>query len=523
MTIPVYVLSGFFESGKTTLLNSCLDQTEKTSTLVLQFELGIVPLRQDVNKLQFTKKMLEKDVPNIVETVVAALNRLDVSELWIEWNCFTEIRVLQEILLKIAVQTQHKLKIEQVVYTAKATTLKSTIQDIGGATIEQLAMSDCLVINGYETYKDKYHLKQIIKEMNSDSKIYPPERFVSNLYNILYKKKVPSSLLLLLSVLAIVVGYMIFVPIAAVLKFPINAFTNIFIGIIFQAIPFLLLGVIISSLIQVFLSEQVIERWFPKNMVGGMFVAIIAGFCLPVCDCATIPIFKRLIRKGVPVPAAITFMIVSPIINPVVILSTMHAFPTANIVVYSRFGLGILLSIVIGLCFSFTKYQQIEKFNGVNFATCNCGCYIGSDLKDTTFSNKLQLFFRHSQTEFFNVAKYIIIGSFVATFAQLVFNKIFLIENTGGFIRLLLIMMVMAFVLSLCSSSDAIIARGFSSSFPLGSILGFLVFGPMIDLKNIFLLSSSFSQKFILKLTLTCFGVCFIGMLLYTQIFLGGW
>ena len=237
MTIPVYVLSGFFESGKTTLLDSCLDQTEKTSTLVLQFELGIVPLRQDVNKLQFTKKMLETDVPNIVETVVAALNRLDVSELWIEWNCFTEIQVLQEILLKITLQTQHKLKIEQLVYTTEATTLKSTIQDIGGATIEQLAMSDCLVINGYETYKDKYHLKQIIKEMNSDSKIYSPERFVSNLYNILYKKKVPSSLLLLLSVLAIVVGYMIFVPIAAVLKFPINAFTNIFIGIIFQAIP----------------------------------------------------------------------------------------------------------------------------------------------------------------------------------------------------------------------------------------------------------------------------------------------
>ena len=90
--------------------------------------------------------------------------------------------------------------------------------------------------------------------------------------------------------------------------------------------PFLFIGVLLSSFIQVFLSEKVIQRWFPKNALLGMLFALVCGFCLPVCDCATIPMFKSLIKKGVPTSSAVVFMVATPVINPVVILSTYYAF-----------------------------------------------------------------------------------------------------------------------------------------------------------------------------------------------------
>lgn len=101
---------------------------------------------------------------------------------------------------------------------------------------------------------------------------------------------------------------------------------TIFMGVFLQAVPFLLLGVLISSAIQVFIPVGVLERIFPSNPVFAMGMGIGAGFFLPVCDCASIPVFQGLLKKGVPLPAAICFMTAAPIVNPVVLLSTYYAF-----------------------------------------------------------------------------------------------------------------------------------------------------------------------------------------------------
>ena len=102
------------------------------------------------------------------------------------------------------------------------------------------------------------------------------------------------------------------------------------------------MGVLLSSFIQVFLSEKVIQRWFPKNALLGMLFALVCGFCLPVCDCATIPMFKSLIKKGVPTSSAVVFMVATPVINPVVILSTYYALMATGKLFWQEFYLNDL-------------------------------------------------------------------------------------------------------------------------------------------------------------------------------------
>ena len=93
-------------------------------------------------------------------------------------------------------------------------------------------------------------------------------------------------------------------------------------------------------------------------------------------------------------------------------------------------------------------------------------------------------------------------------------------QRGAGLAVSIIIMMIMAFVLSLCSSSDAVIARSFANQFSMGSIIGFLVFGPMMDIKNVMMLSSGFSKSFIGKLLLSSFIICFAVVFLFAS--LGG-
>ena len=123
----------------------------------------------------------------------------------------------------------------------------------------------------------------------------------------------------------------------------------IFISIFFESLPFLLLGAFISSLIECYISNDALARIIPKNKILGSIVGIIMGFFLPACDCAVIPVSKRLIKKKIPLNVAISFMLASPIINPVVLLSTHQAFYKSNSEIFwYRLALGIIIALIIG-------------------------------------------------------------------------------------------------------------------------------------------------------------------------------
>lgn len=290
-----------------------------------------------------------------------------------------------------------------------------------------------------------------------------------------------------------------------------------FLGIILQAFPFLITGVLLSSLIGMFVSRRFIERYFPKNLAGGIIFALIGGFCLPVCDCVSIPVFRSLVKKGIPLTSAIVFMCASPVINPVVILSTYYAFGGNVRIVAARALLGIVCAVLTGLSFLIKKpHNPLKHGETESSCTCSC-CEAGTDSHTEKphagAFNTLVHFLEHARREFFEVGSYLIIGAALSAAFQTLGGKLPLITGNTGKALSLFIMMSFAFLLSLCSSSDAVIGRTFIPRFSLGSVMGFLVFGPMMDIKNMLMLSSGFTKRFTLRLLISSFTVCYLVVL----------
>ena len=129
----------------------------------------------------------------------------------------------------------------------------------------------------------------------------------------------------------------------------INDFSTIFLSIIFEGIPFILIGALASSIIQIFVSEEAIAKIIPKNKFIGVLIASLVGLVFPVCECAIVPITRRLIKKGVPLSIAVTFMLSVPIMNPVVLLSTHYAFMGMSYMVIARAMFGMIGAITIGV------------------------------------------------------------------------------------------------------------------------------------------------------------------------------
>jgi uncharacterized membrane protein YraQ (UPF0718 family) len=508
MATPLYVLTGFLGAGKTTLLNRLLGgfARGKRRALVLQFEGGEEPVASGVDRMDFRKKDLEKKPEAIAEAIAGAMKKQPFDAVWIEWNGVTPFATLQALLARAPLRDL--LQLRKVVHVADAASVETLMGRTGAALPEQIANSDFAVVRGAKTPEDGKRMRRLLGTVNPGIPVYRDERLAEIQKAVFRRRENPFStffLLVVLMTLVYLAGSMLFTQ----MRVDINTIVNVFLGIILQAVPFLLIGVLLSSLIQTYISSALVERYFPKSLGLGMLAAVVGGFCLPVCDCASIPIFRTLVRKGVPLPAAIAFMTASPVINPVVIWSTYYAFGGDLSIVGARTGLGLISAVVIGLSFALrTPKEQVLSGGAWNRLTCSCGCY--DDPGSVTGARaKFELFIRHAQAEFFDVGKYLILGTLVSSVFQAAGTGLFSRAQGGaGLVLSTVVMMVMAFVLSLCSSSDAVVGRSFASQFPMGAIMGFLVFGPMMDIKNAMMLSAGFSKKFIARLSAAAFAVC---------------
>lgn len=293
----------------------------------------------------------------------------------------------------------------------------------------------------------------------------------------------------------------------------IENFTVIFLSIILEALPFIILGALISSMIQLFVSEQTIARVIPKNKWAGLVAASLIGIVFPVCECAIVPIVRRLMKKGVPVYIGITFMLAVPIVNPIVLLSTYYAFSGQLYMLGIRAGLGIAGAIIIGyLIDTFSQGKEVLKDNEAHNEQCTCGCndyrYIRGRKKDPV--TILRILLEHTSKELYDVGKFLILGAFLSAFMQTFVQRNLLLSIGQGPISSILVMMALAFVLSLCSEADAFIAKTFVGQFTPGAIAAFLILGPMIDVKNTLMLAGSFKAKFVAKLIALIFAICLL-------------
>ena len=284
-----------------------------------------------------------------------------------------------------------------------------------------------------------------------------------------------------------------------------------YLGIIVEALPFLLIGAVLSALIQIYVSDELIKKIIPKNNIIGYFIAAISGVFFPVCECAIVPITRSLIKKGLPIGVGITFMLAVPIVNPVVIMSTYYAFPNNVAIVILRTIGGILGALIIGLIigalYDNVKVNTILKEDSYNNY---CDCCTFNNNYYTSFKGKVRNLILNASSEFLNISIYFIFGAFISSiFVVFIQDGIFNNLSVGS-IGGVIVMMVLSFLLSLCSEADAFVARGFMDNFGAYGVIAFLILGPMMDLKNLILAFGFFKKKFVVNLLLIITAVIFI-------------
>ena len=504
MVVPAWVITGFLDSGKTTLINRLIrEELSEQEVLVIQFERGDTTLTEGegVRSLYYSKAEIEEAPLSVADSICEEILTDPADLILIEWNGMEHFHRFEEMFLQFHMKPA--INVEKVIYVGNEKELKHRITDSGLVSMSQIAASDLAYLRT-EDLKNAEQSAQVLFGINSDIRVYTDGKW-DRIKKSMFRYEVKSQLLLLLAAAAAII-YL-------VANSFLGSFITLFLGVFLQAVPFLVIGVLLSSAIQVYVPADWIRSKFPRNVIMGQFFAIVAGFCLPVCDCASIPVFKGLVKKGVPLSAAVTFMLVSPVINPVVILSTWYAFNGNLKIIAARCGLGILCAVLTGLTYLVFPPQKILLTDPLMQGGETYGDYEITPAAETKAS-RFFLMMRHAQNEFFTVGKYLLTGIFVSTVLQEVWPGM---TRSGAGVPILAsvaFMMAMAFILSLCSSSDAVVARTMAGSFPVGALMGFLVFGPMVDLKNGAMLLGGFEKRFIVRLFITTFLICFcvVGM-----------
>ncbi|MCB2292706.1 permease [Clostridium algoriphilum] len=519
MKIKVDIVTGFLGSGKTKLINNKLknEVSERDIIVIIQCEKG----QTDIDSIIESKRLFVENAykQNTLdkEYIKHVIEKYNPTKIIIEANGMKKIDSLLEIFDYLSIS--RKCFINEIVHTIDASTFDVFIKNMGGILVNQISNSDFIILNntaGFHGEKLK-NIESTLKRINKSAKI-------SNGISILAKPKVLNNeILILAAILVFAIAYLVYSVIGLDITHNfyswLERFRVVFLSILIQAFPFILFGVFVSAIIQVNASSEKITNIFPKNTALQFIVALFAGLFFPVCDCAIVPVGARLVKKGVPLPAAVTFMLAAPIMNPIVIASTLYAFPNQPSIAIYRVCLGIAVAFFVGVVFIFAPENDVTLFSNLDEITCDCGfCSEDFNNKKGILGN-VDAIFRHAGAEFFQIGKFIIIGSLLSSIMQTLIPKELFANLGGGTIISLLIMMLFAFILSVCSTSDAFIARTFVNQFPIGAIMGFLVLGPMLDIKNLLMLLGNFKKRFVIKLVIVILLISFSILIVFATLF----
>ncbi len=291
-----------------------------------------------------------------------------------------------------------------------------------------------------------------------------------------------------------------------------------FVAIVLEALPFMLIGTLLSGIIEVFVPKETITRFIPKQSWLTICIGAALGILFPVCECAIVPVVRRLLRKGIPLGGAIAYLLAGPIVNPVVAGSTFIAYSLSWKVVVLRLACGYGIAVVVGwmMDFFFTRKEALlpeihsHKPHEHNNHTEDRHS-IGKRCVDAI---------KHAADEFFDITRFLIIGAFFAALLQtIVSHKAFAGIMIHPMISILM-MMILAVLLNLCSEADAFIAASFRATpVPFAAQLAFMVLGPMLDIKLILMYMRIFKRTAIITLAATTFLVT-LGTMFFIGIFL---
>lgn len=287
----------------------------------------------------------------------------------------------------------------------------------------------------------------------------------------------------------------------------VRTFFVIFGSLLIQALPFVMLGALAAALVEVFVPIGTLEKLGRLPRPLQLPAAALAGLAFPICECGSVPVARRLMRRGLMPSAAVTFMLAAPVINPVVIASTFVAFRGRTsmwTVVGGRFVLGMLVAIAVGWVLGSRTTDELLKPN-----------------PEEAHEHLLELgrpearwrrFFVHLGNDFLFMGRYLLLGATIAAAIQTFLPASVLSSLADLPVLSVIAMMALAAALSLCSESDAFVAASFAP-FGVSAQLGFLVFGPMVDAKLLALYAGTFRRGFVRVVVVTTAAATLVGAL----------
>lgn len=330
-----------------------------------------------------------------------------------------------------------------------------------------------------------------------------------------------------------------------------NAFT-LFLSLLVEALPFLLLGVLLSSALLILIDERKLLSNMPRHPLLGSLMGSCIGFLFPVCECGNVPVARRLLIQGMPTSVAIGFLLAAPTINPIVIWATWTAFRDQPEVVVLRVVFSLAIAVILGWIFSTqtelasilqpflasrinllpSKNLQPQTVPATSSMLLQSGTYLLGEaeqplrldqnltwLPPKNGSNRWQAFLENVIQELRELGGMLVLGSAIASCIQVFIPREVIFNLGQDPITSILAMMLLAGIVSICSTVDAFFALSFASSFTTSSILAFLVFGPMIDLKSIGLMLSIFRPRILFYLLILAAQLTFIFALVHSYFF----
>jgi uncharacterized membrane protein YraQ (UPF0718 family) len=258
---------------------------------------------------------------------------------------------------------------------------------------------------------------------------------------------------------------------------------TVFVAICVQALPFLVLGVVISGAIAAFVPPSVLRRALPRRTGAAVPVAGIAGLALPGCECASIPVARRLIGQGVPEAVALTFLLAAPAVNPVVLVATAVAFPGEPGMVVAR-ALGSLAT----ACVMGWLWQRAGRAEWI-------AARVRTPVERPSGTSRWAVFAESARHDLMSAGGLLIVGALVAASLSVLVPTSWTAGLADHWVLAVLVMAVLAVVLALCSEADAFVAASLSA-LPLVPRLVFLVVGPAVDVKLIALQAGTFGRRF---------------------------
>lgn len=259
---------------------------------------------------------------------------------------------------------------------------------------------------------------------------------------------------------------------------------TVFCGVFVQALPFLVLGVVVSGLIAAFVTAERLERWLPRRPALAVAVAGIGGAALPGCECGSVPVARRLFGPGTNGAAALTFMLSAPAINPVVLVATAVAFPGQPLMVLARCVASLATAVVMGLLWS--------RFGKDSWVTRN--------LPESAAhgSARWTVFTEAARHDFLQAASYLVVGAAAAAALHVLVPAWVFEHLAGNLIVGVVAMGLLAVVLALCSEADAFVVASLTMV-PLVPRLVFLVVGPAVDVKLSAMQAGMFGRGFAVR------------------------